>query len=89
MTDKELKEIEARCALGTKGPWVAMIEGITHTSGDDFIMTGVENSNDYQNPKRGGDLYLSHGLKEDLIFIANAKQDIPKLIAEIRRLKKG
>jgi hypothetical protein len=52
-------------------------------------MTGVENSNDYQNPKRGEDLYLSHGMKEDLIFIANAKQDIPKLIAEIRRLKKG
>jgi len=29
------------------------------------------------------------GTKEDLIFIANAKQDIPNLIAEIKRLKKN
>ena len=66
-----------------------MIEGITHTSGDDFIMTGVINADDYKNPERGNDIYLTNGTKEDLIFIANAKQDVLKLIAEIRRLKKA
>jgi len=88
MTEKELQEIENRSVSGTKAPWIPMIEGITHTSGDDFIMTGVNNSDDYKNPERGNDIYLTSGTKEDLIFIANAKQDIPNLIAEIRRLKK-
>lgn len=88
MTEKELQEIEDRNISGTKVPWIPMIEGITHTSGDDFIMTGVNDANDYKNPERGNDLYLIGGTKEDLIFVANAKQDILKLISEIRRLKK-
>jgi hypothetical protein len=88
MTEEELKEIENRNISGTNGPWIAMTEGITHTSGEDFIMTGVKNAEDYKNSERGNDIYLINGKKEDLIFIANAKQDIPKLIAEIRKLKK-
>ena len=87
MTEKELQEIENRCVSGTKGPWIPMIEGVTHTSGDDFIMTGVNNPEDYKSPERGNDIYLIDGRKEDLIFIANAKQDILKLISEIRKLK--
>lgn len=89
MTEKELLEIENRSISGTKAPWIPMIEGITHTSGDDFIMTGVNNADDYKNSERGNDIYLTGATKEDLIFIANAKQDIPKLIAEIRKLKKA
>ena len=88
MTEKELQGIEDRSISGTKAPWIPMIEGITHTSGEDFIMTGVNSANEYRNPERGTDLYLIGGTKEDLIFIANAKQDILKLISEIRRLKK-
>ncbi|WP_069677315.1 hypothetical protein [Formosa sp. Hel1_33_131] len=87
MTEEELKEIEERCLSGTKGPWIPMIEGITHTCGDDFIMIGVKDADDYENLSRGNDLYLSDGNNEDLNFVANAKQDIPKLIAEIRKLK--
>jgi len=87
MTEEELKEIEHRVNSGTKGPWIVMIEGITHSSGSDFIMTGVENSDDHSNAERGNDLYVSDGRKEDLIFMAHAKQDIPKLITEIRKLK--
>ncbi|WP_428224596.1 hypothetical protein [Flavobacterium sp.] len=56
-------------------------------SEDDFIMTGVNNPEDYKSPERGNDIYLIDGRKEDLIFIANAKQDILKLISEIRKLK--
>ena len=84
MTEKKLQEIENRSIFGTKGPWIPMIEGITHTSGDNFIMTGVTNADDYKNPQIGNGIYLTNGTKEDLIFIANAKQDILKLIAEIR-----
>jgi hypothetical protein len=53
-----------------------MIEGRDHTSGDSFIMTG------------GEDIYIHNPLFDNnQDFIANAKQDIPKLIAEIRKLK--
>ena len=77
MTDKELKEIEDRCSKTTKGPWKSMIEGRDHTSGDSFIMTG------------GEDIYIHNPLFDNnQDFIANAKQDIPKLISEIKRLKK-
>ncbi|WP_264558935.1 hypothetical protein [Flavobacterium sp. N2270] len=76
MTELELKEIEDRCKNATKGPWKSMIEGRDHTSGDSFIMTG------------GEDIYISNPLFDNnQDFIANAKQDIPKLIAEIKRLK--
>ena len=87
MTEEELKQIEKRCRNSTKGNWIAMIEGITHESGSDFIMTNVSNPQDYNNPMRGGDIELLGGTKEDIIFIANAKQDIPNLIAEIRILR--
>ena len=44
--------------------------------------------NHFENPLRGHDIEILGGSIEDLIFIANAKQDILKLIVEIRRLKK-
>ena len=77
MTESELKEIEERCNKATEGPWKSMIEGRDHTSGDSFIMTG------------GKDIYIDNPLLDNnQDFIANAKQDIPKLIQEIRKLKK-
>ena len=87
MTEEELNQIEKRHKNSTKGKWIAMIEGVTHESGSDFIMTNVSNSKDYNNPKRGEDIELLGGNKDDIIFIANVKQDIPNLIEEIRKLK--
>lgn len=76
MTELELKEIEERCDKTTKGPWKSYIEGRDHTSGESFIMTG------------GEPIYIDNPLFDNnQDFIANAKQDIPKLIAEIRRLQ--
>jgi len=87
MTESELIEIERRLNASTKGNWIPMIEGITHDSGSDFIMTNVNNSDDSNNPQRGEDIEVIGGTKDDIVFIANAKRDIRKLIAEIRRLK--
>lgn len=87
MTESELNEIERRINKSTKGNWIPMIEGITHDSGSDFIMTNVNNSDDFKNPDRGQDIELNGGTKDDIDFVANAKQDIQKLIAEIRKLK--
>jgi hypothetical protein len=71
-----LVEIEQRCSRATPGPWKSYVEGRDHTSGDSFIMTG------------GEDIYLDGALVEDQDFIASARQDVPVLIAEIRRLQK-
>ena len=87
MTKSELNEIEHRINNSTKGDWIPMIEGITHDSGSDFIMTNVNNSDDFKNPERGQDIELIGGTKNDIIFVANAKQDIQKLITEIKKLK--
>ena len=74
LSDEQLIEIAARCDRATSGPWRSYVEGRDHTSGDSFIMTA------------GDDIYLTGGSVHDQDFIANARQDIPMLIAEIRRL---
>jgi hypothetical protein len=51
------------------------VEGRDHTSGDSFIMTG------------DADIYLTGATVEDHDFIAGARQDVPLLIHEIRRLR--
>jgi hypothetical protein len=84
MTEAELAEIESRCQAAAPGPWRSMVEGRDHTSGDSFIMLGTER-------ERGDDMYISVGPRPasapDQDFIANARQDIPRLIEEIRRLR--
>lgn len=82
MTEDELNEIERKWSASQKGPWKAFIEGRDHQSGSSFIMVGDEDN-------RSEDIELINATKEDYDFIASAKQDIPKLIAEIRRLKKS
>jgi hypothetical protein len=76
ITEDKLNEVELRCSSTQLGPWTSFIENRDHESGDSFIRTG------------GEDMYLVGGTIADHDFIANAKQDIPDLIAEIRRLRK-
>ena len=77
MNDDHLEEIERRSAAATPGPWRSYIEGRDNTSGDHFIQTA------------GEDIYLSGATHSDQDFIAHARQDIPLLIAEIRRLRRA
>lgn len=81
ISEKELIEIENRINKAQSGEWKAYIEGRDHESGSDFIMTGFGNN-------RGNDIEIIGATIHDYDFIANAKQDIPKLINEIRELKK-
>jgi hypothetical protein len=76
LTDDDLAAIEARCAAATPGPWKAWIEGRDHFAGDSIITT----AND--------DMYVSPPLEADLDFIAAARQDVPRLLAEVRRLRR-
>ena len=81
LTDKDLDEISARCEAASARPWVSYVEGRDHTSGSSFIMKG-------EGENRGDDIELSDATTEDQDFIAHARQDVPRLLDEIRRLKK-
>jgi hypothetical protein len=76
ITEDEIKEIKTRCGAATPGPWQSYVERREKMSGSDFIRTA------------GEDIYLRGATVADQDFIAHARQDIPKLIAEVERLRK-
>ena len=75
LSEEQLSEIERRCDQSTPGPWKSYVEGRDYFSGDSFIRTGCE------------DIYLVGATVNDQDFIANARQDVPLLIREVRRLR--
>jgi hypothetical protein len=87
MTKEELQKIKDRCNATSIAPWVASIEGRDHESGSSFIMTGIPVGEDIWQKKRGEDIYIAGGTNADLDFMANARQDIPELIAEVEKLQ--
>jgi hypothetical protein len=80
MTSEEIAEIQARCNRAARGPWKSMIEGRDHEAGSSFIMTGPPNA-------RGEDIELSGATEDDQDFIAHARQDVPRLLEEVIRLR--
>ena len=80
MTDEELEAIRTRANRATPGPWRSYVEGRDHTAGDHFIMMGAQGKDQI-------DLYIQPFRVEDQDFIAHARQDVPRLLAEIERLK--
>ncbi|SEM74080.1 hypothetical protein [Bradyrhizobium sp. OK095] len=75
LTEEDIEAIKLRCDQATAGPWRSFIEAREKISGSDFIQTG------------GEDIYLTGATIADQDFIAHARQDIPMLIAEIKRLR--
>ena len=75
LTDEELQHMQQRCAAATPGPWKSYIEGRDHTSGSSFIMTS------------GEDIELTGATDADQDFIAHTRQDMPRLLAEVQRLR--
>lgn len=80
MSDAERDAISRRCDEASPGPWKSFVEGRDHTSGSSFIMTGCGKN-------RGNDIELSGATAADQDFIAQARQDIPRLLDEIARLR--
>jgi hypothetical protein len=87
MSNEELDVIKSRYEATTIAPWVSFIEGRDCESGSSFIMTGIAKGENIWGETRGEDIYLSGATNADMDFIAHARQDIPKLLEEIRRLK--
>jgi hypothetical protein len=81
LRDDDLAAIGARATSASPGPWRSFIEGRDHTSGSNFISTGREAS-------RGNDIELSGATDADQEFIAHARQDVPRLLAEVARLRR-
>ena len=79
--EEELEEILARAEAATEAPWKSHVEGRDHTSGSSFVMTGPHGS-------RGDDIELTGATVADQDFIAAARQDVPRLVAEVRRLRR-
>ena len=86
MTGEELAELERLDLWGSAPPWRAMVEGRDHTSGDSFIMAGTKDDRDE-------DIYVMRdsgpASSSDLDLIAAARTYLPRLVAEIRRLREG
>jgi hypothetical protein len=76
LNDDEIAAIKERYEQTTPGPWRSYVEARETFSGSSFIMTG------------GEDMYLTGASVADQDFIAHARQDIPRLVAEVERLKK-
>jgi hypothetical protein len=72
----DLQEIESRCLSATSGPWESYIVGRDTEAGLNCISTGHARL-----------LEILGGSEADQDFIAHAREDIPVLIAEIRRLR--
>jgi hypothetical protein len=86
LLDTDILGIQHRLYATTGGDWFSIIEGRDMMGGSSFIMTNVENADDTRNPQRGEDIYLIGASDADMDFIAHARQDIPRLLAEIERL---
>jgi len=76
ISEDDLDVIMARCEAATGGPWKSYIEGRDHQSGSSFIMTS------------GDDIELSGATDADQDFMAHARQDVPQLVEEVRRLRR-
>lgn len=81
LTDEELALISNRAQAAQPGPWKSFVEGRDHSSGSNFIMIG-------DGKIRGEDIELLGATISDQDFMAAARQDVPKLIDEIQKLRK-
>ena len=80
MTDAELTAIQKRAEAATPGPWIA------HPWEDDpECCAGIEAASGTEIVKTDCGIYPPE--MPDAEFIAHAREDIPALVAEVRRLR--
>ena len=86
MTDADITGIESRCAAATPGPWVWDVElpkrapegFVELTSGGYYVLTSELDSN-------GMPFIL--GSPADFSFVAHSRTDLPRMLAEVQRLR--
>jgi hypothetical protein len=83
ITDAELEELERLVADASPAPWRAYIEGRDNESGDSFIAIGDPREADMDISRDDG-----RAPDADWDFIAAARNYMPRLLSEIRRLRR-
>jgi hypothetical protein len=98
MTDEELKQIEERAANATRGPWRSefrharevVTEGEKNVWGNDQHVANLRPEHSLRTP---GGVSLHNGTyceeqnENNAEFIAHAREDVPALVAEVKRLR--
>jgi hypothetical protein len=83
VTREELDRLEAAARRASEGPWTPCLEDEQPEGTPSFIHVGEGRS--------GADMYVWLGEnfapRADVELIANARQDVPRLVLELRRLK--
>jgi hypothetical protein len=81
----DVEEIEGLLTKVSPGPWEGFLEHSQPIGGSSFIRVGDGDNSD--------DMYVWNGEQiasdSDIDFIANARQDIPVFVHEVRRLLTG
>ena len=84
ISDAELQAMQDRADAASKAPWESFVEGRDMFCGSEFIRIGGVDD-------REEDMYVSRDdtriSDADLDFIAAARQGVPRLIAEVKRLR--
>lgn len=75
LTNEEIRKLRDLLSRATPGPWRSYIEGRDHQSGSSFIRTG------------GDDIELVGASEADQDFIALVRQQAPRLLDELERLR--
>lgn len=80
LSDEKLKEIEARAAAATPGPWAV---GASYRADWD-VVSKAPGHVDWRVAQAG---HAGPGGMCDPAFIAAARTDVPELVAEVRKLR--
>lgn len=81
-TDEDLNRIERLIDAATDGPWYSYVVGRDAETGSNCIEVGA--CNELGSFKS---IELVGGTIADQDFIASARQDLPRLLLEVRRLR--
>ena len=80
LTEEELIKIEERANAAWPAPWKSFVEGRDFLGGSSIISKGVGDD-------RGDDIDPLGATPADMDFIASARQDVPRLIIEVKALR--
>jgi len=92
LPEEELSAIERRVAAATPGPWIGWTESRHGIGGTSFVQLRADSEEDdeiYLTRSTGGSEVRGADAQTDadIEFIAGARQDVPRLVNEIRRLR--
>jgi len=82
LSDDELNRIEQLIEAATAGPWISYVKGRDRYADSNFIEVGVCNELGCCRC-----IELGNCSTADLDFIASARQDLPRLLSEVRSLR--